>query len=434
MAHPLLEVEGLGKHFPVTSGAFRKETGRVHAVDDVSFTLDRGETLGLVGESGCGKSTVARTVLNLERPTGGRVRFDGEDVTELAGNALKRFRRSAQLIFQDPTSSFDPRMSIGESVVEPLRIHGVADRATRRHVGEDLLDRVGLDASDFDRYPHELSGGQRQRVAIARALSVNPDLIVADEPVSALDVSVQSEILSLLESIQERFDVALLFISHDLSVVRSVCDRTAVMYLGEIVEQAPTEALFENPQHPYTRALLSAIPEPDPHSRRVPVRLSGSVPSAENPPSGCRFHTRCPAVIQPDGVELEQEVWRAVMDFRQQVEGGELASELDAIRSSDEAGSDGTAIAVTVRERANLPDRIDEPTIEDAVSTAIDRLLDGDEAGAVDALAGVVRTPCEAEQPRDYETGAGWESACLRHDDRFDDLPKEDSPRRSRSN
>jgi peptide/nickel transport system ATP-binding protein len=421
MARPLLEVEGLTKHFPVTSGAFRQESGRVHAVDDVSFTLDRGETLGLVGESGCGKSTVARTVLHLERPTGGSVRFDGEDVTGFEGRALKRFRRSAQMIFQDPTSSFDPRMSIGESVVEPLRIHGVTDRDTRRHVGEDLLDRVGLDAGDFDRYPHELSGGQRQRVAIARALSVNPDLIVADEPVSALDVSVQSEILSLLASIQERFDVAILFISHDLSVVREICDRTAVMYLGEIVEAAPTDALFENPQHPYTRALLAAIPEPDPRSRREPVRLSGDVPSAENPPAGCRFHTRCPAVIQPADVELDQAVWRAVLDFREQVERGDLAGEVEAIRGSggkSDGGNDET-VAATLRERADLPETIGEPAIEDAVRRAIDRLLDGDREEAREALSGVVQTPCAAESPRQYATKHGWEAACLRHDDRF---------------
>jgi len=254
---PLLAVENLTKHYPVTEGLFRREVGRVQAVDGVSFELAAGETLGLVGESGCGKSTVAETLLRLEEPTDGRVFFDGRELTAFDEAELTAFRREAQLILQDPTGSFDPRQSIGESVTEPLRIHGLEKRERRRAIGTDLLERVGLEASDYDRYPHEFSGGQKQRIAIARALAVNPRLVVADEPVSALDVSVKSAVLDLLTDLQAEFGIAMVFISHDLSVVREVADRVAVMYLGEIVEIAPTERLFESPDHPYTEALLS---------------------------------------------------------------------------------------------------------------------------------------------------------------------------------
>ncbi|ESS07263.1 MAG: oligopeptide/dipeptide ABC transporter, ATP-binding protein, C-terminal domain protein, partial [uncultured archaeon A07HB70] len=279
MSDPLLSVRDLEKHYPLTEGILKRQVGSVRAVDGVSFDLAAGETLGLVGESGCGKSTAATAALRLEEPTGGTVLFDGDDVTAFDDSELKRFRREAQMIFQDPTSSFDPRMSVGESVTEALRVHGISDRARRRAVGEDLLERVGLAAEDYDRYPHEFSGGQRQRIAVARALVVNPRLVVADEPVSALDVSVKSAVLDLLADLQAEFGIAMVFISHDLSVVREVADRVAVMYLGEIVEMAPTERLFEAPEHPYTEALLSAIPRPDPDAAARTIQLSGSVPS-----------------------------------------------------------------------------------------------------------------------------------------------------------
>ncbi|MFC6988358.1 ABC transporter ATP-binding protein [Haloplanus sp. GCM10025708] len=320
VTRPILDVHELRKHYPVTEGVLRKEVGRVRAVDGVSFTVDRGETVGLVGESGCGKSTAATSLLRLEKPTGGRVVFDGEDVTGYDDRELKRFRRRAQMIFQDPTSSFDPRMSVGEAVAEPLRVHGMRDRNRRRAIVGDLLDRVGLDAADFDRYPHEFSGGQKQRIALARALVINPDLVVADEPVSALDVSVQADILRLIERVQSEFGLALLVISHDMGVVREICDRVAVMYLGEIVETGPTEEIFEDPRHPYTEALLGSTPIADPRRRGQGTVLTGDVPSPSDPPPGCRFHTRCPAVIPPDDYDVSSATWRAVLDLRLRVE------------------------------------------------------------------------------------------------------------------
>nr|WP_254663395.1 ABC transporter ATP-binding protein [Haladaptatus sp. W1] len=297
----LLSVRDLKKQYPVTEGITRKETGRIRAVDGISFDVFPGETVGLIGESGSGKSTAATTLLSLEAPTDGTVVFDGDDIGTFDRAETKAFRRRAQMVFQDPTTTFDPRMKIGESVAEPLSIHGMTDADQRRTITEDLLGRVGLSAEEFDRYPHELSGGQKQRAALARALILNPDLLVLDEPVSALDVSVQAEILSLLSDLQSKFDLSLLLISHDMGVVREICDRVAVMYLGEIVERGSTEDLFRDPQHPYTRALVSAIPTPDPDAATHRVTLRGDVPDAASPPSGCRFHPRCPSVIPPSG-------------------------------------------------------------------------------------------------------------------------------------
>ena len=420
MTDPLLEVRDLQKHYPVTEGVLKRRVGTVRAVDGVSFTLDAGETLGLVGESGCGKSTVATSLLRLEEPTGGTVIFDGEDVTAFDDRRLKRFRREAQMVFQDPTSSFDPRMSVGKSVTEALRVQGLRDGARRRAVGEDLLERVGMSADDYDRYPHEFSGGQRQRIAVARALAVNPRLVVADEPVSALDVSVKSAVLDLLTDLQAEYGIALVFISHDLSVVREVSDRVAVMYLGEIVEQAPTERLFESPAHPYTEALLSAIPEPDPSAPGRTIRLSGAVPSASDPPAGCRFHTRCPEVIQPDGVDLEQSVWRRVLDARLRVRDGDVdVAAVRELRAPD--GADGTdlsdaATAAALREEFDLPERLGDPTAEAAVSDALAALAAGDEDRARERLDEVFVTPCEERDPalQSVDDDPGHETACLR--------------------
>ncbi|MFB6280906.1 MAG: ABC transporter ATP-binding protein, partial [Haloferacaceae archaeon] len=397
---PLLDVRGLEKRYPVTEGVLKRQVGTVHAVDGISFRLDAGETLGLVGESGCGKSTAATTLLRLEEPTGGRVLFDGRDVTSFDDAELKRFRREAGMIFQDPTSSFDPRMSVGESITEPLRVHGLRDRGTRREVAEDLLERVGLDAADYDRYPHEFSGGQKQRIAIARALVVNPRLIVADEPVSALDVSVKSSILRLLADLQDEFGIAMVFISHDLSVVREVCDRVAVMYLGEIVELAPAERLFEDPQHPYTEALLSAIPRPDPDAPGRTIRLSGSVPSATDPPDGCRFHTRCPKVIPPADVDLARAVWRRVLDLRDRVADGgldvEAVRELRAAdRGRDPADLTERDVAAALRAEFDLPGTLGDPTAERVVADALAALAAGDREAAAAALDEAFVTPCE---------------------------------------
>jgi len=295
-AGPLLSVRDLKMWFPITSGIIlERHVGDVRAVDGVSFDIVRGETLGLVGESGCGKSTTGRAILRLYRPTGGSVVFDGVELTTLEGDRLRRMRRRMQMIFQDPYASLNPRMTVGGIVGEPLSIHGIGTRREQQERVAELLDVVGLNPNFLNRYPHEFSGGQRQRIGVARALAVNPDLIVADEPVSALDVSIQAQIINLLEKLQDEFHLTYMFIAHDLSVVRHVSDWIAVMYLGGIVELVRSRELYERPLHPYSVALLSAVPIPDPvvEGRRRRIILSGDVPSPANPPAGCRFHTRC---------------------------------------------------------------------------------------------------------------------------------------------
>ncbi len=294
----LIEVSNLVKHFPVRKGILQRIRAWVQAVDDVGFTIRRGETLGLVGESGCGKTTVGRAILRLIEPTRGSVRIDGIDVIRLKGRELRAIRRKAQIIFQDPYSSLDPRKPIAESIAEGLNIHRIGSPKERYEIVLDLLRRVGLEDYHARRYPHEFSGGQRQRIGIARALAVSPEFIVADEPVSALDVSIQAQVLNLLKDLQQEFGLTYLFIAHNMGVVEHISDRVAVMYLGKIVEIGTKRQLFENPLHPYTQALMSAIPVPDPRLRRQRIILSGDVPSPLNPPGGCRFHPRCPMVMQ----------------------------------------------------------------------------------------------------------------------------------------
>ncbi|MBM3525093.1 MAG: dipeptide ABC transporter ATP-binding protein [Alphaproteobacteria bacterium] len=294
-ADALVAVDRLVKHFPVRKGFFRsKQTGVVRAVDDISFTIARGETLGLVGESGCGKSTTGRLLIRLIEPTSGAIRLDGDDLARLEAGALRARRRDVQIIFQDPFSSLNPRKTVGGIVAEPLIVHGIGDREARRARVAELLRVVGLAPEHADRYPHEFSGGQRQRIGIARALALNPKFIVCDEPVSALDASIQAQIINLMQDLQRELALTYLFISHNLAVVRHIADRVAVMYLGKIVELADKVSLYEAPKHPYTRALLSAIPVPDPDQRRRRIMLTGDVPSPIDPPQGCRFHTRCP--------------------------------------------------------------------------------------------------------------------------------------------
>lgn len=297
----ILDVRDLQMHFPITRGiVFQRQVGAIKAVDGLNFSLFRGETLGLVGESGCGKSTTGRAILQLHRPTGGEVIFEGTDLTKTKGEELRKMRRRMQMIFQDPYASLNPRMTVGSIVGEPLEVHGIGSgRKDRQERVQELLKTVGLNPYFVNRYPHEFSGGQRQRIGVARALAVNPAFIVCDEPISALDVSIQAQVINLLEDLQEQMDLTYLFIAHDLSVVRHISDRIAVMYLGKIVEVADRDEMYANPMHPYTQALLSAVPIPDPviENQRQRIILEGDVPSPANPPQGCNFCTRCPRVM-----------------------------------------------------------------------------------------------------------------------------------------
>jgi peptide/nickel transport system ATP-binding protein len=432
---PLLSVRGLKKHYPIRKGLLSRQVGAAKAVDGISFDIARGETLGLVGESGCGKSTAATSIIRLEDATDGEVIFNGggragatrnddgshpNDVTRFDKAELKAFRRDAQMIFQDPSSSFDPRMSVGASVAELLQVHGMDDKHRRRAIVEDLLDRVGLSADDYDRYPHEFSGGQKQRIALARALVLNPELIVADEPVSALDVSIQAEILSLIADLQEEFGLSMLFISHDMSVIREVCDRVAVMYLGEIVETGDTETVFTDPQHPYTEALLSSIPTPDPRSRGDGIELTGTVPDPVNPPNGCRFHTRCHRVVQPDDIDVEQSTWRGLIDLRYRARDDDIDVDRlmeNALAEEAAAGREPTdeEIRAQIRREFDLPERLTDPGAESTLAEALELLVDGEVESAATLLDSEFVTPCERTHPEFTDHGDGHQSACIRH-------------------
>jgi oligopeptide transport system ATP-binding protein len=318
MSDPILDIRDLKMHFPVKGGVFSRQVAAVKAVDGVSLTIGRGETLGLVGESGCGKSTLGKSIVRLTKPTAGTITFEGKDITHLSQSQLRPIRRNMQMVFQDPAESLNSRMSVGQIISEPLAVQGVGTKATRRDMVEQLLERVGMPKTAAQRFSFEFSGGQRQRIGIARALALNPDLIVLDEPVSALDVSVQSQVLNLLLDLQEEFNLAYLFIAHDLAVVKHISDRVAVMYLGKIVELADADAIYQNPKHAYTKALISAIPEPDPTAPKHRVHLEGEIPSPINPPAGSAFGHRIshPLYEQSIGldlslVEIEQDHWVA---------------------------------------------------------------------------------------------------------------------------
>ncbi len=313
MTHYLLEVQNLAKYFPIKRGIFRRTVGFVKAVDQVSFRIKKGETFGLVGESGCGKSTTGRMILRLLEPTDGKILFEGEDITQYGKKKMRKIRRNLQMIFQDPYASLNPQMTVGQIVSEPLKVHRLYDAEEQKEMVKELLETVGLNHHWRERYPHEFSGGQRQRIGIARALALRPKLIVADEPVSALDVSIQAQVVNLLADLQEKFQLTYIFIAHDLSVVKQISDRVGVMYLGRMVEIAPKKSLYRNPRHPYTEALLSAVPIPNPQVKRERIILQGELPSPANPPKGCAFHPRCPKVmkickeVRPELIEWEEE-------------------------------------------------------------------------------------------------------------------------------
>jgi peptide/nickel transport system ATP-binding protein len=399
---PLVAVRDLEKYFYERDSLYDRLLGNdpvaIRAVDGVSFDVREGETLGLVGESGCGKSTTGETVLRLQTPTGGTVHFDGQDVSDLSGDDLAQFRRRAQVVFQDPFSSLDPRMTIADIVRQPLDVHDVGTPGQRRERVAELVERVGLSTDQLERYPSEFSGGQRQRVGIARALALDPDFLVLDEPTSALDVSVQAQVLNLLADLQDEFGLTYLLISHDLAVIRHVCDRVAVMYLGELVEVAPAEELFADPRHPYTEALLESVPRADVAERdRTVDPLTGDIPSPRDPPSGCRFRTRCPQVIPPDGVGLTQPQYREVMHLREQVEREAIS--LSQVRGdgvdSEAVGPDDVVDRLADRLLSvGLP-----PDHRAYVDEALAAVADERFADAADHLRARYESVCERENP-----------------------------------
>jgi peptide/nickel transport system ATP-binding protein len=451
----LLKVRDLEKYYFENDSLFDTLLGRgresVKAVDGVDLDISRGETLGLVGESGCGKSTTGETVLRLREATGGTIEFDGDDVLSMSSDELTEFRERAQIVFQDPYSSLDPRMTVGDIVSEGLKIHGLPEetgddrskREWRRDRAGELLERVGLSADQVDRYPHEFSGGQRQRIGIARALALDPEFIVLDEPVSALDVSVQAQILNLLDDLQDEYGLTYLFIAHDLSVVRHICDRVAVMYLGEIVELGDTDDIFDSPKHPYTEALLESVPRADTseQGRRIEP-LPGDVPSPRDPPSGCRFRTRCPEIIPPAGVETDQESYRNVMSFRDRLARGEFGTErfrrggeadtaavdggsAGGSAAGGGAGGDDAAFKQAIREEFGLTDLdgADEDTVEDALEI----LVNGREAEAAERLTDRFESVCERESPARH--GDEQVAAChLHRDDLRDEVSDPNEP------
>jgi peptide/nickel transport system ATP-binding protein len=417
---PLIEVSNLKKHYG-GDGVFAGPP--VKAVDGVSFTIKRGETLGLVGESGCGKSTLGRTLIRLERATEGSVTFDGTDITTLSGGDLHEWRKNAQMVFQDPQSSLDDRMTVGEIIKEPLDAHDWGSDNDRKSRVLDLLEDVGLQEEHYYRYPGQFSGGQRQRIGIARALALEPEFMVLDEPVSALDVSVQAKIISLLERLQDEFDLTYLFIAHDLSVVRHITDRVAVMYLGKVMELGETEELFSDPANPYTRSLLSAIPKPDPTATSHRITLPGSPPSPRDPPEGCQFSTRCPAKIRPEGFDHSEAAWDAIERFR------EIVRE----RSRIDLG-----VQDIIRRQVGLFSRYDDidhsaadlfedveltPEAEDVIERARNRVKAGHPDEAREHLRAAFDSVCDAERPEFHDvSGTGRQSYCHRHGPEYEDV------------
>ncbi|AAG20448.1 MULTISPECIES: ABC transporter ATP-binding protein [Halobacterium] len=420
-SQPLVEVTDLKKHYG-DGGRFSGPP--VKAVDGVNFEIQEGETLGLVGESGSGKTTLGRTLIQLETATEGTVSFDGRDITKLTGSDLKQWRKNAQIVFQDPDSSLNDRMTIGEIVREPLDAHDWNSPAERRDRVKELLSSVGLQADHYYRYPHQFSGGQRQRIGIARALALEPEFMVLDEPVSALDASVQAKILNLLEDLQDEFGLTYLFIAHDLSVVRHICDRVAVMYLGKIMEIGETEELYADAKNPYTRSLLSAIPRPDPTIDRNRITLPGAPPSPRNPPAGCQFSTRCPAKIRPEAyADIDDDTWSRIEQFREVVR--ERTRDQMGVRDRVKRRLGTFSKYDDIEEAADdLFADVDLPAgITDTVDTAIEAVKDGRPTEAHDALTREFGGVCDTERPDMHQVSdAGRLSYCHRHDSEYDSV------------
>lgn len=417
----LLEVEGLTKHFVQSDGLLDRLLGNsetVHALDGVDLTIEEGETLGVVGESGCGKSTLARTLIGIHDATAGTIRYADRETTDLSGKELKQYRRNVQMIFQDPLSSLNPRQSIGSLLTAPMEAHGIGgDDEERMELAREQLRRVGLKPSHVTRYPHQFSGGQQQRIAIARALTLEPNLLIADEPVSALDVSVQAQILDLLQELQDDLGLSILFIAHDLSVIRYIADRVAVMYLGEVMESAPTKILFEDPKHPYTKALLSAVPRVDQRGRgeRDRTILRGTVPSPIDPPAGCRFHTRCPRIVPPEEWTGTQAEFKAGFDYRNRVFNERI--EPDAIRARLQA-EQRQVTDPDLRDqilKESLPTTVETypAEIQDDLRRSAECIIDGDWDRARQLVAKSFHSACQ-QKPDRVHPNPGHTVACLR--------------------
>jgi len=417
----LVEVNDLRTYYGSEGGLFGGNP--VKAVDGVDFDIQHGETLGLVGESGCGKSTLGRTLMQLETATSGEVRYDGTDITSLSGKKLKEWRRNVQMVFQDPDGSLNDRMTVGEIIKEPLNVHDWKTPEDRRDRVRELLETVGLSEEHYYRYPFQFSGGQRQRVGIARALALEPEFLVLDEPVSALDVSVQAKILNLLDDLQEEFGLTYLIIAHDLSVVEHICDRVAVMYLGKVMEIGPVDDIFDDPANPYTNSLLSAIPEPDPTIEKKRMTLRGTPPSPRDPPSGCVFSTRCPLKIRPPEYEdLDDEVWEGVEIFREVLrERGDLSKgvreRLKDLLGMETRGMDTEEVLEEAFENKTVPNEVQQH-----IDSAIEHVRRDDLQSAQEELREEFGSICEQEMPEQYVVGDnGRTSQCHRHAEEYQD-------------
>ena len=413
---PILEVNDLKKHYIDSTGIvdrIRSSTpGRVHAVDGVSFTVSRGDTVGIVGESGCGKSTLAETLVGLKKPTSGNATLFENDIHEWVDQNRKRFARNVQFVFQDPSSSLDPKMTIRELIREPLEVHNVGTRDHQNGLVEDTITKVGLSVDQLDRYSSELSGGQRQRVGIARAIVLEPQLLVLDEPTSALDVSVQAQILNLLNEIQEDLDLTTLIISHDISVIRYLCNKVLVMYLGKVAEMGTTENIFNNPSHPYTKTLLESVPKVGETDAEYD-EVDPNIPSPRNPPEGCRFHTRCPVIIPPDNFEFQQNEWRSIFDYKLDLRSGKLTHEKLA-SMADQQGIDKNKenMMELVRDKYDFEETLSDSAAQKILTESLTHLIEGETDSAYNTIAEVFQSPCEKKAPSSSAVADDHETFC----------------------